>query len=325
MGGSGKAVVDMALSVEASCHDVSITVWRDALPVVTPQNLSRQSALMASILNRGQRMKGLKDHLRVNGKHLEIAWHGPAPEEAPTLVFLHEGLGCVALWRDFPAKLAAATGCGALIYSRLGYGRSDRCELPRPLRFMHDEGLHVLPAILDLAGVRQCVLIGHSDGGSIAIIYAGGVVTESLRGVIAEAPHVFCEEMTVRSIRKAKEAYASVAVAIRDVQIAIRSQSDIRHHIEWSSRTLHGSIPGFESSVRRFVLLAQGPQQLALRRENPHGVIEIIGAIDEIIGANVNPVSVREYTFTPGIQEFSFAIKDDDGMSAAVKGVDTIV
>lgn len=143
----------------------------------------------------------------IEGRRLEIAWHGPAPEEAPTLVFLHEGLGCVAMWRDFPAKLAAATGCGALVYSRLGYGRSAACVLPRPVRFMHDEALNVLPRLLAAAGIRECVLIGHSDGGSIALIYAGGTAAEPLRGVIAEAPHVFCEEVTVRAIRQAKESY----------------------------------------------------------------------------------------------------------------------
>lgn len=147
------------------------------------------------------------DYLAIDGRRLEIAWHGPAPGEAPTLVFLHEGLGCVAMWRDFPAKLAAMTGCGALVYSRFGYGRSDACTLPRPVRFMHDEALRVLPRLLAAIGVRECVLIGHSDGGSIALIYAGGTAAEPLRGVIAEAPHVFCEEMTVRAIRRAKERY----------------------------------------------------------------------------------------------------------------------
>ncbi|MEW6106492.1 MAG: alpha/beta hydrolase [Bacillota bacterium] len=148
-----------------------------------------------------------EDSLVIGGQRLEIAWHGPAPEDAPTLVFLHEGLGCVAMWRDFPAKLAAATGCGALVYSRLGYGRSDACVLPRPVRFMHDEALTILPQLLAAAGVRECVLVGHSDGGSIALIYAGGTAAEPLRGVITEAPHVFCEEVTVRAIRKAKESY----------------------------------------------------------------------------------------------------------------------
>lgn len=152
-------------------------------------------------------MKAHEQYLTVNGKQLEVTWHGPAPEHAPTLVFLHEGLGCVAMWRDFPAKLATATGCGALVYSRLGYGRSDPCPLPRSVRFMHDEGLQVLPELLEVAGVRECILIGHSDGGSIALIYAGGTSADPLRGVITEAPHVFREEIGVRSIQKIRESY----------------------------------------------------------------------------------------------------------------------
>jgi pimeloyl-ACP methyl ester carboxylesterase len=147
------------------------------------------------------------EYIKVGGKRLEIAWHGPPPEEALTLVFLHEGLGCVAMWRDFPARLAAATGCGALVYSRLGYGRSDGCCLPRPVSFMHQEGINILPEVLDAAGIKACVLVGHSDGGSIGIIYAGGTPALPLEGLITEAAHVFCEEISVRSIREAKERY----------------------------------------------------------------------------------------------------------------------
>ena len=147
------------------------------------------------------------DNLTVDGTRLECAWHGPAPDRAPTLVFLHEGLGCVELWREFPAQLAAATGCGALVYSRRGYGRSDPCELPRPLTYMHDEGLQVLPSLLAAAQVRECVLVGHSDGGSIALVYAGGTPAPLLRGVITEAAHVFCEDLSVRSIQAAREQF----------------------------------------------------------------------------------------------------------------------
>jgi len=143
----------------------------------------------------------------VGGRRLEAAWHGPSPADAPTLVFLHEGLGCVEMWRDFPARLADATGCGALAYSRLGYGRSDPCPLPRPVRYMHDEALAVLGELLEVAGVRECVLVGHSDGGSVALIYAGGTVAAPLRGVICEAAHVFCEDLTLRSIRQAGELF----------------------------------------------------------------------------------------------------------------------
>jgi pimeloyl-ACP methyl ester carboxylesterase len=149
----------------------------------------------------------MQAHISLSGKRLEFTWLGPGPEEAPTLVFLHEGLGCVAMWRDFPAKLAAATGCGALVYSRLGYGSSDPCPLPRPIDFMHDEGLLVLPQLIEVHGIRDCILIGHSDGGSISIIYAGGTAATPLRGLITEAAHVFCEEISVRSIQEAKRVY----------------------------------------------------------------------------------------------------------------------
>lgn len=149
----------------------------------------------------------MTDTLLVDRHKFEIAWHGPAPDAAPTLVFLHEGLGCVALWRDFPANLAAATGCGAFVYSRLGYGKSDPCELPRPIRFMHTEGRRVLPRVLAAAGIKDCILVGHSDGGSIAIVYAGGTPAVPLRGLITEAAHVFCEQLSVDSIRYAKKQY----------------------------------------------------------------------------------------------------------------------
>ncbi len=147
------------------------------------------------------------NYLTIETNNLEITWHGPTPEEAPTLVFLHEGLGCVAMWNDFPARLGQATGCGVLVYSRLGYGKSDPCSLPRPLDFMHEEGLNVLPEILNKLKIKDCVLIGHSDGGSISIIYAGGTPALPLRGLITEAAHVFCENITVNSIQKAKVNY----------------------------------------------------------------------------------------------------------------------
>ena len=143
----------------------------------------------------------------VAGGRLEAIWIGPGPEEAPTLVFLHEGLGCVSLWRDFPARLAQRTGCGALVYSRLGYGGSDAARLPHPVTFMHQEGLGVLPDVIRQTGIRDHVLIGHSDGGSIALIYAGGHFSPKLMGVVTLAAHVFCEDLTRRSIQAARENY----------------------------------------------------------------------------------------------------------------------
>ena len=145
----------------------------------------------------------------LNGKRLETAWWGPGPEAAPTLVLLHEGLGCVTLWRDFPERLAAETGCGVFAFSRFGYGHSDPVPLPRPLSYMHDEALSVLGRVLDEAAIRRCVLVGHSDGASIAAIYAGGVQDFRVRGLVLLAPHYFVEDICISAIERSREAFSS--------------------------------------------------------------------------------------------------------------------
>jgi pimeloyl-ACP methyl ester carboxylesterase len=143
----------------------------------------------------------------IGSLRLEAAWHGPQPAAAPTLVLLHEGLGCVAMWRDFPEALAKRTGYGVLVYSRRGYGKSDVRPLPWPISYMHDEALDVLPRVLDAAGVRKCILVGHSDGASIATIYAGSTQDFRVRGLALMAPHFFVEDVSIASIAAAKQAY----------------------------------------------------------------------------------------------------------------------
>jgi pimeloyl-ACP methyl ester carboxylesterase len=140
-------------------------------------------------------------------RHIETAWWGPPPEAAPTLVLLHEGLGCVALWRDFPRRLADATGCGVFAYSRYGYGKSDPEPLPWPMTYMHREAEQVLPRVLDRSGVRRYVLIGHSDGASIAAIHAGGVADARRAGVVLIAPHFFTEDAGLASIAAIRVQY----------------------------------------------------------------------------------------------------------------------
>lgn len=142
------------------------------------------------------------------GQHsLEYRMIGPRPEAAPTLVLLHEGLGCVGLWGDFPDRLQAATGCGVFVYSRAGYGQSSPVTLPRPLTYMHDEARDVLPLLLDAIGFRRGLLIGHSDGASIAAIYAGTHQDHRLGGLVLIAPHFFTEDMGIAAIAEAKKAY----------------------------------------------------------------------------------------------------------------------
>ncbi|MDX1529653.1 MAG: alpha/beta hydrolase [Gammaproteobacteria bacterium] len=142
--------------------------------------------------------------LDVAGSSLEYRLLGPPPETAPTIVMLHEGLGSVSMWRDFPERLLQATGLGVFAYSRKGYGRSSACQLPRPLSYMHDEALDVLPGVLESIGFRRGILLGHSDGASIAAIYAGGRDDPRVRGLILMAPHFFTEDEGIESIARIK-------------------------------------------------------------------------------------------------------------------------
>lgn len=147
--------------------------------------------------------------LVVDGIGLEYACHGTAPDQTPTIVMLHEGLGCVTLWRDFPRQVAKATGMGVFVYSRQGYGRSDPADLPRPLDFMTQEAVAVLPLVLDRIGFRRGILFGHSDGATIAAIYAGSVSDQRIRGLILMAPHFFTEPGGLAEIEKAREEFGS--------------------------------------------------------------------------------------------------------------------
>lgn len=145
--------------------------------------------------------------LRIGASDLEYRMIGAAAADAPTIVMLHEGLGSVGLWGDFPEKLAAATGIGVFVYSRAGYGASTPVALPRPLDYMHVEALEILPKLLDVTGFRRGLLVGHSDGASIAAIYAGGVADHRVRGVAMIAPHFVVEDISVTSIAAIKQAY----------------------------------------------------------------------------------------------------------------------
>jgi pimeloyl-ACP methyl ester carboxylesterase len=166
------------------------------------------------------------------GRRLEYRWIGPRGDQTPTLVFLHEGLGSASLWRDFPDRLAAATGLGALVYSRAGYGRSEPADLPRPVRFMHDEA-KVLVEVLEGTGVVDPVLVGHSDGASIAIVYAGSDAGPRPRALVLEAPHVFTEPHGLASIAAIGEQYRTTGLRERlarhhaHVDVAFRGWNDV--------------------------------------------------------------------------------------------------
>lgn len=142
----------------------------------------------------------------VTGHRIECEWYAPR-RDGPPIVLMHEGLGSVAMWRDFPAALSERTGVGLLVYSRFGYGKSSPCP-PEPVgdRYMHREALDALPELLDARGIESPVLVGHSDGGSIALIHAGGA-GRPVKGVVTLAAHVFNEDICVNAIKAARSAF----------------------------------------------------------------------------------------------------------------------
>jgi pimeloyl-ACP methyl ester carboxylesterase len=164
--------------------------------------------LVAIAWRRGEELKAQRSELIVDARRLEVL-ECPAADggiNQPPIVMLHEGLGSISMWRDFPEQLATATRRRVMAYSRYGHGRSDVVRDPRTVEFMHHEGEVVLPELLERMGVRHPVLLGHSDGGSIALLYAAAR-PNAVNALILEAPHVFVEDLTVKSIRSLRDAY----------------------------------------------------------------------------------------------------------------------
>jgi pimeloyl-ACP methyl ester carboxylesterase len=143
---------------------------------------------------------------------LEYRMIGPRPDAAPTIVMLHEGLGSVELWNSFPDALAQATGAGVFVYSRAGYGRSAPGAMPRSTEFLNEEAREVLPRVLDAIGFRRGLLLGHSDGATIAAIYAGSVQDHRVRGLVLIAPHFFTEQIGLTEIARAAKSFSSGAL-----------------------------------------------------------------------------------------------------------------
>ncbi|MCB1391488.1 MAG: alpha/beta hydrolase [Rhodobacteraceae bacterium] len=152
--------------------------------------------------------------LTVGGKRLEWSCWG-AHDAGPVIVLLHEGLGCLALWRDFPERLAGATGLGVLAFSRENYGQSDPGDLPFPVDYMTRQATGVLPGVLDALGAPSVILMGHSDGATIAAEYAGRVEDFRVRGIVLMAPHFFTEPMGMAEIRRAGEVFAGTDMAAK--------------------------------------------------------------------------------------------------------------
>lgn len=210
--------------------------------------------------------------MKVGELELEATWVGPARRDGPELVFLHEGLGSITQWRDTPAAIAEATGLPALVYARQGYGRSTPVTVPRPLTYMHDEA-RLLPAVLAAAGVTDPILVGHSDGASIAII-AAGERRLAPRALVLIAPHVFVEDVSVASIARAADAYRTTD--LRD-RLA-------RHHADvdgafwgWNRAWLD---PGFRAwSLEPLLSGISAPALLVQGERDEYGTVAQLDAI----------------------------------------------
>lgn len=242
--------------------------------------------------------------LQVEGVRLEARWAGPPPKEAPTLVFLHEGLGSTSLWRDFPDRLAAETGCGALLYSRAGYGKSDPVPLPRPVRFMHDEAA-VLPRVLAAAGVRDHLLVGHSDGASISLIHAGSGPGPALRGLILEAPHVFTEPHGLASIAKMTEVYRTTNLRERlarhhgaNVDVAFRGWNDVWLNPEFKAWNIEEYLP----AIRVPILILQG-------EDDEYGTWAQVEAIERRSGGPVESIAISQCGHSPHREQPEIALR----------------
>ncbi|MBS2014798.1 MAG: alpha/beta hydrolase [Deltaproteobacteria bacterium] len=220
----------------------------------------------------------VRERVVVGGVGLEVEWIEPSgAARSPVVVFLHEGLGSISAWRDFPARVAAAAGLRAMVYSRAGYGGSDTTSLPRPLDYMQREAIDVLPKLLDELGIGDAFLFGHSDGASIALVYASTDHGRTrARGLVLEAPHVFCEEKAVR------------AIAITRDELLHRRLRDrlARHHGPntdvafwgWNDAWLD---PGFRAwSIEGFLPRVTCPVLVIQSDDDPYGTLLQVDAIE---------------------------------------------
>jgi len=216
--------------------------------------------------------------VNVASRSLEYRRIGIARAERPTLVFLHEGLGSVAMWRDFPARVARATKLGAVVYSRLGYGRSEPLREPRTARYLHDEAEIVLPEFLDRLEIERPILIGHSDGGSIALIHAG-IAARPPAAVVTLAAHVLVEDISVASIAAAREKFETT-----DVRAKLA-----RHHADvdgvfWGWNRVWLS-PEFRAwNIEEYLPRIQCPVLAIQGEDDEYGTMEQMRRIDAKVG-----------------------------------------
>lgn len=260
--------------------------------------------------------------LSIDGADLEYRMIGPSPDAAPTIVMLHEGLGSVGLWGDFPEKLQAATNAGVFVYSRAGYGASTSVKLPRPIDYMQVEALDVLPKLLDRIGFRRGLLVGHSDGASIAAIYAGAHQDHRLQGIALMAPHFVVEDISVKSIVEIRTAYETTN--LREKLARWHKDVDNAFH-GWNGAWLDPAFRDWDISeylayVRVPVLIVQGVddqygtmRQVEIAKEECYCPVDVAA----VVGAGHSPHREAPAVTLEAVTEFTRAALRDDRALAA--------
>lgn len=251
--------------------------------------------------------------IAVHGRTLEVRTIAARAPGLPALVFLHEGLGSVSLWRDFPDQVAAATGLGAVVYSRHGHGRSEALAAAHGVDYMHREALDVLPALLAALGITAPLLVGHSDGASIAIIHAGA--GHAVTGLVLMAPHVFVEDLSIASIARVRTTFATTDMAARLA----------RHHVDaagtfyrWNDIWLHPdfrswNIETYLGGIRCPVLVIQG-------EDDEYGTMAQPAAIAAQCAGTVERVALAQCGHAPHREQPAATLAATSGFVCSLLG-----
>ena len=234
--------------------------------------------------------------LTIDGKRLETLRYPPARSETDaTIVMLHEGLGSIAMWKDFPERVAETTGCGVLVYSRYGHGKSERLAEKRAVGFMHHEAKVVLPELLGQLEIQRPILFVHSDGGSIALVHTGSHENDRIRGLILEAPHVFVEDLGIDSIVTAAENYESGSLKTRleryhgsNVECAFRGWNEV-----WLN-------PGFRSwNIEEYLPQIKVPVMVIQGADDQYGTWRQVEAIERGCAGHVRTTLLKDCGHSP--------------------------
>jgi len=229
--------------------------------------------------------------VNVRGRSLEYR-RIAAAAGSPSLVFLHEGLGSISQWRDFPERIVAGTGLPAIVYARYGHGQSDVLREPHGVDFMHREALESLPEFLRALGIARPILIGHSDGASIALIYAGA--GHPLQGLVAMAPHVFVEDISIEGIVAAKRAFETTDLPQK---LARHHRDPVKTFYGWNDVWL---APEFRSWNIESVLPAIQCPLLAIQgHDDEYGSMAQVDAIARQAGGPVEVLKLEDCGHSP--------------------------